>query len=195
MNVSLQRLIVMAYSWPPDCFDGPDWLDKTRFDLVAGMSAPTPREGINALVQELLADRFKLKVHREKREVPAYELTIAPEGLKMTKVEVGRPMKGGWSPDGTHHEEGALPTYQLIAQIRGKLDRPISDQTGLTGIYQFSMDYVGPNPNVPGTQAPEVVGPDFVMALRKQLGLTLEPKKASVEFLVVDSVERVPTEN
>jgi uncharacterized protein (TIGR03435 family) len=195
---------------------GPAWIDSERYDIVANAPTGASEEQVNIMLQNLLADRFKLVVHRETRKLPLYELTVAKNGLKIKPYiedpnepdrEPGRPVfnqdgvpiprPGGIAfviGSGQRQVIGRKqPIAQLARSLAVDLERPVVDKTGLTGDYDYSLRYI---PNGASAQlAGDSDGPDLVTAVQEQLGLKLESKKGPVEMLVVDSGQRKPTEN
>jgi len=173
-------------------------LGNEYYDIVAkaeGDAAPTKDE-FRAMLQLLLADRFKLRVHRETRELSVYALVVGKNGPKF------KPSAPDASPD-THYAasgrnwEATIPKATMDDVLRAIensiLDRPVVDQTGLKGTYDIKMTYT---PNIPSNRASEP-GPDDISvftAVEVQLGLKLEAQKAKLEVLVVEHVEK-PSEN
>ena len=191
-NNSLRRLIVRAYGVKDYQVEGPDWLDSARFDIAAKIPEATSKdkqaEAFSAMMQKMLADRFKLAVHRDQKTLPIYGLVVEKKGTKFKEVS-------GCSPadrsDNRHLEATCITMDRFAAYLSQVSDRPVLDMTGLKGYYSFKLDWF-PEPDRPG-DAP--AGPALPEALKEQLGLSLETRKAPVEVLVVDHAERTPTEN
>ena len=207
-NCSLFQVVLEAYGIQlPARFSGPEWLQSVRFDISAKLPAGATRESFQAMLQNLLAERFKLAVHREKKEMRVYELAVARNGPKFQEAvpkeavpagEAAQPLKR----DGDGYP--ILPPGMTMAVIPGharlrsdnrtmewfagmlsnQMGSPVVDATGLHGKYDFVLSW-----------ALDDGGPDLLSALPEQLGLKLEEKKAPVEVLVVDRIEKVPTEN
>ena len=149
----------------------------------------------NVMLQGLLAERFKLKVHREEKVIPGYALVVAPGGPKMRRVET--PTRGGVTSGSI--TGGRTTIAQIVASASGAVGRPVRDMTGLSGNYEVNLkwtpedkllasaDNTSPDPGDPP--------PSIFTALQEQLGLKLEPRNFSMKIVVVDHVERVPTEN
>ena len=175
-------------------------------------------------VQSLLADRFKLTLHRETKEFPVYALMIAKNGSKLqevadTPLESGPPDPKG-APDGPRkgmkgirmdrgEVSGQGATISLLAEVlSNQVGRTVLDKTGLKGHYDFTLKWTpdesqgamikGPGDGGPGTgnapPPPDASGPSIFTAVQEQLGLKLESQKGPVEILVIDHVER-PSEN
>jgi uncharacterized protein (TIGR03435 family) len=227
-DTPLSVLIIMAYHLKPYEYAGPSWLTSARFDVVAKVPEGATQAQQVVMLQNLLAVRFGLKVHREKREMTIYDLAIAKGGPKFKEsVPVPPPPTDGSSrPPFTTDADGipALPpgsgtmwglpgkdgrswgvmheetTMQRLAGILESLigGRPVNDETGLKGKYDVAMHWLmhedpldNSMPATPTTGA----GPAVFAALESQLGLKLESKKGTVEVLVVDHCEKLPTEN
>jgi uncharacterized protein (TIGR03435 family) len=148
------------------------------------------------MLQGLLAERFKLKVHREEKVIPGYDLVVAHGGPKFRRAVTdqarGEVMLGSIT---TH----SAPIFQIVTAVAGTLRSPVHDMTGLSGNYEFTLKWT-PDDMVPAgaentSTAPGDRPPSIFTALQEQLGLKLEPRKLPTEIVVVDHVERVPTEN
>jgi uncharacterized protein (TIGR03435 family) len=152
------------------------------------------------MLQTLLAERFKLVVHRETRELPVYALVVAKNGPKLTKVEGSASGGDMSSSDGT--VTGTAVTMARLAGFlatpRPDLGLPVVDQTGLDGWFSFTLNWTPerqliekPDSKPLAADAP----PPILIALQEQLGLKLEKRKVPLEVVIVDRAERVPTEN
>jgi len=204
---------------------GPAWVHSDAYNINARAEDNTSLETMNGpMLQALLEDRFKLKMHRETREVPVYALTIAKGGPKLQTFREGSciPLNYAnmpYAPDPSQKNCNGMirlfppPNLTLDAQganleviaflIGLTLDRPVVDKTGLTGSYDLHMEFgrdqttlplPPPPPGVVPTEPLEPSGPSIFTAIQEQLGLKLEPTKGPREFLVIDHVER-PSEN
>jgi uncharacterized protein (TIGR03435 family) len=187
-GVALRYLIARAYEiiWP---FSLPDWAEGagTRYYLAGKTDNPLSEQDCWLATQNLLEDRFKLKLHRELREVPAYDLLLSKGGTKLHEPKLDQPIDGVWLR-GNQFSRGRW-TSEVIAVRLGNLPvigRPIVDKTGLKGQYEFRLDYAA---------RPDEDKPDIFTALQEQLGLKLEPSKASVEFVVIDNIKKPSLEN
>jgi len=242
-NVSLKDIIRQAYDVHDYQISGPDWMNSIRFDIVAKVPDGAPEDQVPLMWQTLLAERFKLQIHRETKELPMYALVVGKNGPKMKESEIdangtadGGQGSGGPSPlppvkmgkDGMPQLPGGGRGPMILMNGRGhvtakmmnmsglvdilarSVDRPVVDQTELKGSYDFNLDYTpdestrmpmpGGMPPPPG--AGEMHGADspdnglsLFAALQAQLGLKLEAKKGPVELIVIDRVEKAPTEN
>jgi len=200
-NNSLRALIQMAYGLPEYQVDGPEWLRTERFDLAAKFPEELPKDrdkyraGLQAMLQKMLQERFHLVIHRERRTMAVYGLIVDKKGIKFQEV----PDTGSHSNSNNNHYEGTGVSMATFATVLARrMDLPVIDMTGLKGAYKMTLDWV-PEPRksadgaAPDSDAP--AGPNLREALQDQLGLKLENRKAPVEVLVVDHIEKVPTEN
>jgi uncharacterized protein (TIGR03435 family) len=214
-NVSLKNVMEYdAYGIPASrILDGPKWLDSTRFDIEAKMDDSEAahlrtlahgqrRLETQAMFQKLLADRFKLAVHWETRELPVYALIVAKKGSKL------QPTKETSQGSGTssHNSESGsqftakgvtLPelAQALSQELFRELGRDIVDKTEIKGRYDLSLNWTPDGGAVTdGAASSADSGPSLFTAVQEQLGLKLEPAKAPVQVLVIDHAE-MPSEN
>jgi uncharacterized protein (TIGR03435 family) len=180
---------------------GEDWMNSDKFDIEAKPDTPgTPsREQLRAMVTKLLADRFQFKFHDEKRELPAYVLTASKTGPKMTKDDTnpnGLPGLFFRQLGDLNVHNATMGDFVHLMQS-AVLDRPVVDQTGLTGKWDFELKWtpddsqfggMGMRPPPP-SDAPDAPPPLFT-AIQEQLGLKLESQKAQVDVMVIDHVEK-----
>jgi uncharacterized protein (TIGR03435 family) len=175
---------------------GPPWMsaDSVRFDIAAiapGDGAPS-KENVRLMLRTLLADRFQLKVHRVTEERPVYALVVAKNGPKLK--ESAPDEESSVRTGGIRTAEitlASVTTEQLAIQISSSLDRPVVDKTGLKGHYDVTLNWI---PEFAGPPPPGSDGVNLFTAVQEQLGLKLEPQKATIEILVIDHVEK-PSEN
>jgi len=189
----LPGLLMTAYQVEPwQISGGPVWMETDRFNIVAnapGERTPT-QEQIRQMLRTLLADRFQLKVHREKKEGPVYALVVDKKGPKLTPST---------SADSTFSTGGGVRGVRLTFQRQtmeylalqlsnsGGLGREVLDKTELTGTYDFNLHWAAGND---GNPPPDSNEPGLFTAVQEQLGLKLEPRKAPVETLVIDHAEK-----
>lgn len=200
-NVSVRVMISLMYKIPSRQIEGgPSWLDSDRYDVEARADASLPLDELHTMYQNLLVDRFGLRFHHEVREGNIYALTVDPSGLKMkpnTSPENDKiPVNGGPA-----HTRGIrVPmTYLtwLLSQILADDGRPVVDETGLKGNYDFLLSY---RPVLPPDAPAESMPPEdrdlptIFDALRTQLGLRLTPTRGPVDHFVIDHIEK-PTAN
>jgi uncharacterized protein (TIGR03435 family) len=235
-NYSLPNLIMLAYDIPPYRLSGGDELHLVMFNIQAKMPVDATKEQFQLMLQDLLAQRFGLKVHWVSRQMNMYELVVAKSGSKLKagapdppsesdppespRKDAGGPPKR--TPDGFpipppgnqrwmaimgskgamrgHNETAAEMASAFSIQIAS----PVTDATGLTGKYDYTIFWSARATRGLMTAAPaegalpaaaEPDGPSLFVALQDQLGLKLEARKGPVQVLVVDHVDRTPTEN
>jgi uncharacterized protein (TIGR03435 family) len=197
VNVSLRALLKNAYGIRDfQVAQPPEWFDSQRYDVVAKAEGDVPADRMKLMLQNLLADRFQLKVHREPKEVQAYVLAIGKNGPKIQPAasdETGRVSRKGLGViAGSKASIAQLAEALSDVALNGHyiLDRPVLDRTGLSGVYDFVLTWT-PEPGQfsPGS-TPDLSGPSLFTAVQEQLGLKLEIQKAQVEILVIDHVEK-----
>jgi uncharacterized protein (TIGR03435 family) len=207
-HVTLKELIIFAYGVQENAITGlAKWMDSDRFDLVAKAPADSSPQTLRPMLQSLLADRFKLTLHREDKPMGAYVLSLGKHELKLQSSSGGRETCQ-WNvlDNGLRRRECHNMTMdELAKQLPGwggiGIDRPVVNETGLSGPYDFQLD-VG----MPGGAKGEherggvVAGPDIadagptIFAAFEQVGLKLESRKTSVSLIVIDHAEP-PTVN
>jgi uncharacterized protein (TIGR03435 family) len=192
-NVTLKRCIMGSYGVGPEqVVGGPDWVDTLRFDIVAKADQPVADDAVmNSMLQRLLADRFKLALHRETRSLEAYVLGVDKKGAKLALA------KGGDSSTNTEtNQAGVTITARntgmglLAEDLARVVELPVVDQTGLKGIYDFTLHWTPDNLRTVNN-ADSI---SIFAAIVEQLGLRLRATKAPVEVLVIDHAE-MPGEN
>jgi uncharacterized protein (TIGR03435 family) len=194
-NVSLKKMILNAYGIPDDrryAVIGPDWLESESFDLEATFPADTPQAQIRPMLQAFLTSRFKMMAHKETRQLPNYTLVDAKGGAKITPEEPGQGGTSGGNGKFTATKTSMAHFADLLARQTGF---PVVDQTGLTGVYTFTLQWdpaAGLNVGPADTPA---TGASIFTALEEQLGLHLQSGKGPVEIVVIDSMEKMPTAN
>jgi uncharacterized protein (TIGR03435 family) len=198
-NMPLAVLIRSAYHLQPDqLVVGSSWISSDRWDIIAKSEKPATREQQDKMLQPILADRFKLKVHWQTRTLPQYELVVGRGGPKLHKVQEGDPDA---RPASTRIGKGLIDAHGIASAefagwLRSELGRPVVDRTGLTGKYDFKLQWEADEsqPNSGGdAPPPDATGPSIFAAIR-QLGLKLNAIKGQVEVLVIDHAEK-PSEN
>jgi uncharacterized protein (TIGR03435 family) len=194
--LTLRNLIEDAYGVRTDQISGgPSWIGSDRYDVVAKAEGEGTLSHDRAMqmLQTLLADRFQLKVHRETRETPVYELVVGKNGPKLKHVgpdTTGGSMTRGLNTGALHMETSKGTLEQLARQLSVTAGRPVIDKTGLAGFYAYTLDWAsGIQPPQPDSDTPSMF-----TAVQEQLGLKLESARAPVEMLIVDRAEK-PSEN
>jgi uncharacterized protein (TIGR03435 family) len=198
-NARLNVCIREAYGVQDAQVSGPAWMGDVWFDIFAKAAKEASRAELREMLQALLGERFKLAVHRENREMTALILTVAKSGHKLQPTETeGSPS----FETGKMNATGRGATIEpLVALVARELREPVIDQTGLKGRFNYFVD-IEPyfseesrKAQVPGGGPPPDANAIIAVAFQKELGLKVEAKKAPVEVIVVDRVEKAPTEN
>lgn len=213
VNATLVSIMRDAYSAgdrilrADEIVGGPGWVNTDRFDITAKPSTEVPRDQIRRMVQTLLEDRFGLIVNREDRKGDTYVLRPAYNdgrlgtGLRRAAndCDVNRPPAGSPSrlPNPSNGARPSLaaacqPIATLIAMLQGTLKTTVTDQTGLSGRWDFVLAHSTLQPSA-ASASPDN-RPALPTALREQLGLRLDREKGLVKVLVIKSVQQ-PTAN
>lgn len=220
-NYPMSSLMGIAYGINSYQLSGPDWMDVERFTVTAKVPRGATKEQLGPMMRNLLIERFKLAAHFEKKEVAGYRLVVAKSGSKLA-ASPGAPKrdddpekppapfkmtldKEGYPelPPGRHYSMAidhgrarwrfADESMEEFAGMLGaQIRQPILDATGLAGKYDFvvSWSYAAMKPD-----ATADAGPSIFAALQEQLGLRLESHKIPVDTLVIEHMEKVPSEN
>ena len=207
-NRRLDEIIMLAYGIAGSQISGPRWLTElttdptqvSRFDIVAKVPENAGKDQVSLMLQKLLEDRFKLKVHRESKPVQVYSLEVSPRGHKLSpSVGDGRAPGCTRAISGGENFSAAADCYNIsMAQLAKQLpalapayfrEGPVVDRTGLAGNFDARLEWR----TVAEIEA-GVPGSTIFEAIRK-LGLDLDKKRENAEMLIVDNCERVPTEN
>jgi uncharacterized protein (TIGR03435 family) len=201
-NGSLNDLVTFAYSLQVrQVVNGTGWMDNDRYDIDALPDQPgMPNlEQTRIMVRKLLADRFALKFHHEKRDFSAYVLTAGKTGQKLTPTQVKGVDSGFFYAQGTggltlHLVNGTMKDFADFLQMI-VLDKPVVNQTGITGKFDnnitFTPDDSQFNGHPPKVKASDVSeAPNLFDAIQQQLGLKLAAEKTAVDVLVIDHVEK-----
>jgi uncharacterized protein (TIGR03435 family) len=203
-NVTLSDCLKFAYGIVSDSqVSGPDWIKSraVRFDIVAQADPGTPRDRLLVMLQNLLAERLKLVLHREQRELSYLALVQTKHGSKLRSAKDDAPQTG--TPVVLGHIVSFQMSMETLAMLLSRFERQtILDKTGLDGLYEVKLEWdwhrdrpVPPGGDASGVQQQADGGPSIFTALEEQLGLKLEARQGSLEVLVVDSAEKVPAEN
>lgn len=244
-SINLKTLLTLAYDIKDFQISGPSWLDSERFEIQATMPPETTKEQFRAMLQNLLAERFQLKVHRETKDLPMYSMVVAKGGPKMKEsVEVPETPKDAASPEAPPPPplggRGPLKMVSVksnfalrpVASVTGRLNMLLSLSASASIVCPWASSRARPFiinwPNPP--RPPKFIGrmgkpegmnsgmmllgpppggerardpgeadletpPTIYAALQSQLGLKLEPKKGPVDLLLIDHMEKTPTEN
>ena len=172
----------------------PAWLESDLFDVAAKPEAGVKlsRAELKPRLQELLRQRFHLVAHMEMRSVRGYALVVAPGGphLSVTRAERSPGWKTNVSPGQMRGINWSMPT--LARYLTPFTGFPVEDKTGLPGSYDIDFSYA---PEGDSQADSDSALPSLAAALEKATGLALKPQKVAVETVVIDSMDRVPTEN
>ena len=192
-SVSLRLLVQYAFGVQMDQIEGgPSWMDSTFYDVSARPDAekgPT-YEQLKPMLQQLLAQRFHLQAHTEEKEMKGYSLVVATGGQRLTPSKDGTPTGGAYLLP-NRLQGPAMNMKGLATMLALTLKQPVQDDTGIQGNFDVKLEYAP----VSGQTADESTLPSIFAAVQEQLGLKLEPAKVPVQMVVIDHVERVPTEN
>ncbi len=246
-NVPLRLLIQNAFNIKGFQLTAPNSLDDVHFDILVKVPPGATKEDVRVMLQNLLADRFGMKVHHEEKEMQAYALTVAKSGAKLKPSVEAPPTADGAAPSGPpgppKMDKNGFPQFpaggrgmmvmgmngkmrmtaaqetisQLCDFLGNQLARPVIDQTGLPAKYDFNLEFapegmmgrggMAPPPPPPpgggglaggdpgGLAGSSDPAPTLIGAIQEQLGLKLEPKKLPVDIVIVDHIEKTPTEN
>ncbi len=261
-NITVKALLQNAYRVKDYQVTGPEWIETLRFDLSAKMPDGATKEQVPEMLQALLADRFKLTLHREKKDHPVYALVAGKNGPKLKAAEAqpadspnpGLPPKSGpehadkpttnfqmgagdkaaaeaamtsakrsggvmtmsFGPGGGHIKANGTTIPSFADMISRFVDRPVVDQTGIAGNYDFELDIApedmgamkgmmvvrgagagpaGPPPAAAPAETPSAPEGGSIFQSIQRYGLKLEPKKAPLDMIVIDGGEKTPTEN
>jgi uncharacterized protein (TIGR03435 family) len=240
-NAALQNVLMTAYDIQIYQLTAPAWLGTERYDIVVKVPAGATKAQVSVMWQDLLKERFGMAVHHESKEFPVDELTVAKGGLKMKETilppdaEPFTPAAGPPKLDknGSPEMNGSgaitfislnannptarmivkgLPSSDIASRLAGLLRRPVIDKTGLTGKYDFTLEFTpdlagmplpSPPPGDPGRAPSTAVSSGIASdpptsissAVEKQLGLKLTSTKGKLDVIVVDRAEKIPTEN
>jgi uncharacterized protein (TIGR03435 family) len=213
-NINMKTLMLIAYSVDaPRILGGPEWIDSDRFDIVARPPQGTSEVAQSRLMlQTLLADRFKLRIRHETKEIPVYALVAPKTGVKFADAEEGNCAEAGpnFPPPGPVPGQtpplpcGAFllsPTVlagsrvsmaEFVRVLANHLDRPVIDKTGYTGTLSFRLEFTpeGLAALPSDAQNSNLAKPSLFTIVQEQLGLKLESQRGAAEVLVIDHVEK-----
>jgi uncharacterized protein (TIGR03435 family) len=191
IGIPLMSVVARAYNVEGLQVVGPPWLYSETYDIKATLPADTPPAQRQLMLRGLLAQRFQLAVHHEKRELTAYVLVAGKGGVKMHPAEDSAPSFRPYADAEGRHIRGRITMSNLAGQLSYQVGGPVSDETGLEEVFDITLDY-----SVDEKPAAEFAGaPTIFTALQQQLGLKLESKKALFDMIIVDRAEKVPTAN
>lgn len=188
----VRAMVAVAYGvHAAQVHGGPAWIDTEQYDVMAkAESADAGLDQMRPMLRTLLVDRFKLAAHHETKEGPIYTLSMGNSGSKMQeardteKTYVSAVARG-------HLVCTRINMLGLVIMLSNTLGTPVIDKTGLTGFYDFSLEWTDPLARpANGSAQPADAPPDLFAAVQDQLGLKLEAAKGPVEVVVIDHIEK-----
>jgi uncharacterized protein (TIGR03435 family) len=212
-SATIQDILFQAYGLEDvQQIVGPKWLDEAMYDFICKIPPGATSEQFHLMLQNLLAERFKLALHHQTKDLPVYELVIGKNGPKLkestgasldnppaVKGFPGLALPAGLPTLTVRYEQGHAqliargePVSALAAALQNPAGRVVVDKTGLTGKYDINFDF-NVRPLAPGAEDDPF--PGLLDAIQQQLGLNLEDRKARFDVLVIDHAEKVPAEN
>lgn len=223
-NATILMLILRGYDLKHYQVTGPDFVRETNFEINAKIPPGATKEQFQKMIQNLLAERFKIEFHWSKKEVPLYDLVVGKSGPKLAAhVDAKAPdpsapnQKWGTDDDGYPvipkdcrgcmmiNAKGKARYYSsdttmkdLADTLSNQLGKPVNDLTGLTGKYDITLSWSsggGVSTRAEADGAPSDPGITIEGAVQQQLGLKLEARKGSIDTLIVDKAEKTPVEN
>lgn len=232
-HATLRGLLITAYDVQSYQISGPAWIETERYDVTAKVPAGATREQVRIMWQHLLAERFGVVMHHELRKFQVEELVVAEGGHKLKESEIDPNVPPAQAPAGrtrvdkngfpeldgpgmihlinktphgpiAHTVAKAQPTSQLAIMLGNQLRQPVIDRTGLTGKYDFTLEFTPDMKGIPILpQPPEAAFPGSVSAprsnlptaIQQQLGLRLVANSATLDVIVVDYANKTPAEN
>ena len=218
-GVSLKNILMRAYRVRIYQIAGPSWIDSERYDVTAKLPEGATQDQVPEMLQNLLADRFKMVLHRETRDQSVYALVVGKNGARLQKSEIQPPPAGLDGPPAQkggarmmmsngHLEAKGVALSGLCDMLSNLLDRPVVDMTKVEGSYDITLDvsmeeligmkrmaeaHGGAGPGA--GPAPEGEAGGSIFSAIQTLGLKLDSRKAPIDYIVVDSAEKTPTEN
>lgn len=211
----LNVVLMEAYGVKMDQITGPSWLETDCFAIDATMPKGATKDQLPSMLQALLVERFKLAVHKESRPRPGYALVVDKNGPKVKATDLNSPeaiQRAGRVQFGSTLNsagiKGSMTMATLVRLLSGRVKATVEDLTGLQGKYDVDISWAldpsfeRPGPYAlataeshPDAELPPAPTADLFSAVRDALGLKLESRKEQVEVVVIDHVERIPTEN
>jgi uncharacterized protein (TIGR03435 family) len=203
-NLGIKNLIEIAYRGSYfQISGGPAWIDPDmlstgdRYSIEAKAAGEASEDQVRRMLQTLLKERFKFQFHREARAQIVYDLVTAKGGPRLLEVHVDN-YTGDARMGGGRVITEQMTMRDLAEHLAGQVRSSVTDKTGLTGVYKFTLQWTPENFRLQGAGAPpaggepgiDADGPSLFTALQEQLGLRLEPVKGSVDVLVIDGVEK-----
>lgn len=197
----LLDLIMEAYNIEDFQISSKIPLEKEEYDVAANVPAGATKEQFRAMLQRFLEERFRLKLRMESKEFEAYALVVAKSGPKLKESASSNPFlramntrdSGGYFLIRVTAQQQPLSELATLARTWTPGGEPVVDQTGLTGKYDFTLEHTSELPGFPAAGIPSA--PTLFTALREQLGLELVRKKVPFHHVIVEDVDRTPSDN
>lgn len=196
---TLKSLLEWAYGIQPSQHSGgPQWIATDCYDVIAKAEGNATDDQMRLMVQTLLADRFQLKFHREKKELSVYVISLGKTPPRLVPAKDGEthflraaPQMGPDQKIASYHVVGTRFSIEQLADVFARqLGSVIVDKTGLLGEFDFSLDLM------PDDSRPSPIDPSLLIGgMKDQLGLTVRSQKTPVDVLVIDSAEKVAAGN
>lgn len=195
LNVTLRRAMQSAFKVNSYQVTGPAWTEEERYDISAKAADAVPEEELRLMLQRLLEERFHLEFHRQKKELPAFVLTVAKGGPKFKESKTAGEFNMQPTGKATASFQHAT-VAQLTDLLSNVLKMPVMDETGLKGQYDVSVDMTSYIPENMDHNNPTLdLSGIVISALQDQLGLKLESRKQLLDMLIIDRAEKEPVEN
>jgi uncharacterized protein (TIGR03435 family) len=193
-NVPLRYCLEWAWDLKDYEISGPDWIkSENRYDIVANAPGPATDDQMRLMLRNLLTERFQMKIHRETRNLDVYVLGPGKGDLKVKEASADEQTSLGVGQAKGSVKFTNQPISRFTFMLTRRLDKPTLDETGLKGMYDFTIDLSGLGYN--GNPPQDTSAPSVFTTVQQNLGLRLEAAKRPVDILVIDHAEKVPTAN
>jgi uncharacterized protein (TIGR03435 family) len=176
---------------------GPSWIRDDRFDVAAKANVPgdLTEAQLRPMLKKLLEDRFRLKLHRGSNQISGYAVQLVNGSSKLKPAEDTEEHPDTFRLTNVGMRGQAISMLTFARFFGGKLGLIAVDETGLTGLYDFNVDWKvdtnWPGANLPGADAREPLREAAFEAAKSKLGLKLVPKRVTIEMLVIDDVQKL----
>ncbi len=186
----------MAYQMPQTQVTSADWLNDVHLDIIAKAAGPVDEQQLYLMLRTLLSDRLGVKAHVERKETAVYALTLAKGGAKFRQSTTSGPPVFGKDKSGPNMQRVSMS--ELASGLSQGFGRPFVDMTGLNGRYDIRVDmtpYMA-SATADANQGTAMDGVSILItAMQEQMGLKIESRKETIDILVVDHAEKIPSEN
>ena len=197
INVSLRDCVMAAYDMKDYQVSGPDWMRTERYDIVATSAGAASQDDMRLMLRKLLIERFQMTMHRERKDLPVYAMVVGKNGAKLHETE--HPGRSSVRMNGGGVVFTSVTVQELVDYMSrlhtAEMDRPVIDNTGLKGRYDFNVNLFGTQEEMMAAVNKGDFGSSIFTLIQEQLGLKLEPQKLAVDMVVVEKAEKIPTEN